>query len=329
MVQALITGVNSQDGSYLADFLLKKDYYVIGTVRSKNPKWPDGFNPNRSELEIVQCDLGFSNSISNLFSELGNIEELYNLAAQSHVGYSFEHPEETYRITGIGASMLMDAYFKNYPNGHFYQASSSEMYGNQNSISVSGYDKFDWFNPVSPYGVAKTMAHFAANMHREMGHFVCDGILFNHESERRHESFVTQKICKKAVEIANWLESGKKGDMAELLLGNLYAERDWGYAPEYVEVMWKMMQEKTPRIYVIGTGVAHSVQWFVERVFEYLELDWTKYVDSGYECFSRPKDINRLCANPRDLNNLLGRTPTQAEELVRIMVNHQLEIQKC
>jgi GDP-D-mannose dehydratase len=175
MATALITGLNGQDASYLAEFLLDKGYKVIGTVRGKNPHWPVGFDPKRENLEIQQLDLGYADSIRQLFRSVGKVDELYNLAAQSHVGDSFLFPEETYKVTGVGACMLMDEYFRQFSDGKFYQASTSEMTGNRKS-------KLDGFSPESPYGVAKTMAHYNAKRWQNMGHFACAALLYNHET---------------------------------------------------------------------------------------------------------------------------------------------------
>ena len=326
VTNALITGVNSQDGSYLAELLLAKGYKVFGTVRSKNPKYPYGFNPNHPELEIFQVDLGYADSIRRLFLDTGYIHECYNLAAQSHVGYSFEHPEETYKVTGVGACLLMDEFFKQFPEGKFYQASSSEMFGN---IGRPG-GEFDLgmpFYPASPYAVAKLMAHYSVIAHREAGHFACDGVLFNHESERRHESFVTQKICKYVAELfANKIRG--EPTPPKLRLGNIYTLRDWGYAPEYVEIMWNIMRQDSPKTYAIGTGKSVSVSDFLVMALRYVGIDpdIKKYFEKS-SSFLRPVDVKYLCAEPHTANKLLGRELTQVEELVKIMMNHQLKLQ--
>ena len=322
MKKALITGLNGQDGSYLAEFLLAKGYQVVGTVRSKTPAWPYGFNPHQPNLEILQVDLGYSESIRLLFNAVGHVDEVYNLAAQSHVGYSFENPEETYKVTGVGACLMMDEFFRNFPAGKFYQASSSEMFGDQEQ-SINGFDWRDDYLPVSPYGVAKVMAHFGASSHRKHGKFACAGILFNHESERRPDSFVTQKIVK-YVALA---KACNPGIVQRLKLGNIFARRDWGYAPEYVEIMWNIMQKEEPNEYVVGTGIATSVLSFAQKAFEYVGLDWADFTITESPYFTRPHDIACLRANPIEADKLLGKELTNVDGLVKIMMDHQLKVQ--
>jgi GDPmannose 4,6-dehydratase len=318
---ALITGLNSQDGSYLAEFLLKNDYSVIGTIRGKNPKWPYGFNPVQDNLEVVQMDLGHPESIRRVLIDSEEIDEVYNLAAQSHVGMSFSSPEETYRVTGVGACILMDEYFSFNSGGKFYQASTSEMIGNRKSM-LEGYQ------PESPYAVAKTMAHYNAMRHLGAGRFVVSALLFNHESERRHESFVTQKIAKAAVEAWRWEHSlyPHISTKPTLRLGNIESYRDWGYAPEYVEIMWKMMQQGPSVGMRIGTGISISVREYLQKTFALLGLDWKNftYFDSD---LVRPQDVDFLRADPALANNLLGRPLTDVYELISILVEHQCVMQ--
>lgn len=323
---AVITGVNGQDGSYLAEFLIEKGYNVVGTVRGKNPTWPYGFNPNVDKFKLVQMDLGYPEEMVQLFNTISPIDEFYNLAAQTHVGYSFNHPVQTYRVTGDAACLLMDYYFAAYPEGKFYQASSSEMFGNARSEGFISYET-DGFAPASPYAVAKIMAHYGCETHRLAGHFAVDGILFNHESERRHETFVTQKICKAAVQAYRWQINGKQGEKPILHLGNTMAYRDWGYAPEYVEMMWKMMQESKAKTWTIGTGITVPVYYFLEKAFEYLSLDAEEFTAIESESFMRPYDVWYLRADPADANMLLGRMPKDVDWLVRRMVDHQLKVQ--
>lgn len=323
MKTALITGVNGQDGSYLAELLLRSGYKVFGVVRGKNPKWPEDFRPeNLGNLHILNCDLGYPEEILQLFNTLdAPIDEVYNLAAQSHVGDSFKHPDQTYRVTGNAACLLMDYYFSAYPFGRFYQASSSEMFGNSRSDGFHSLS--DPFCPASPYAVAKIQAHFACESHRLSGHFAFDGILFNHESERRHESFVTQKICRAAVEAYIVKKSG--GFPEILKLGNGDAQRDWGYAPEYVEIMQSMVQGKTPSSVVIGTGTSTSVKEFAKITYEKLGMDFKEFVRFDEEKFLRPYDVWYLCADPIDAKRLLGRDLTTVDGLIDKMLHYEMK----
>ena len=311
---ALITGVNGQDGSYMAEFLLNKGYEVLGTVRGKNSLLP--FIPLEGMM-LKLVDLGYSDDIVRLFSDR-TFDEVYNFAAQTHVGDSFYCPEQTYRVTGVGACLLADYYFTSNPKGKFYQASSSEMVGDSEDGS---------FRPVSPYAVAKLMAHYNVKSHRNSGRFAVDGILFNHESERRHIRFVTQKICYHAVLAYKWVLGDRVGPIPKLNLGNIAAIRDWGYAPEYVEIIWNMMQLDTPNTWTVGTGRSESVEYFVKSAFDYLSLDWEEFTVYRTDNLMRPFDVHHLCADPTDANKLLGRMPKDVDWLVKRMVDHQLKIQ--
>lgn len=325
-MKAIVTGVNGQDGSYLAELLLSQGYKVIGTVRSKNPSWPDGFDPNQTGLEIRYMDLGYPDSIRWLINESGMVSECYNLAAQSHVGISFDRPQETYNVTGLGACQLMDEFFNSFPHGKFYQASTSEMFGNR---KYSGrYTVGDPFEPASPYAVAKTMAHYNVVRHQKFGNFCVSGILFNHESERRHASFVTQKICKSAVKIYRFYQNGCQGEFPMLVLGNTDAVRDWGYAPQYVRTMTAMLRQDRPGTYVIGTGQSYSVLQFAQMAFDYLGIG---HLLKGHLEHSmgliRPNDVQYLEADPSDANKLLSEPLIPIAKLIAIMIDHQMRME--
>jgi len=324
-MNALITGLNGQDGSYLAEFLLERGYTVYGTVRGKNPKWPDDFNPVQENLHIYHLDLGYPSTIVHLFQNPPvDFDECYNLAAQSHVGDSFSRLEETYAVTGQGACILMDEYFRAFPRGKFYQASTSEMFGNGN---VGLLDTGAKFAPASPYAIAKVMAHHHAENLRERGYFTVTGILFNHESERRHASFLTQKVCIHAAKTKIGLDLGvPKENLPRLPLGYLGAYRDWGYAPQYVEIMWKLMQDDTPGPAVIGTGFATKVEDFVRKTYEYLGMSYIDWVDTDPNLV-RPLEVKFLRADSRLTNNLLGNRLINVNRLIPIMVEHQMNQQ--
>lgn len=321
MKKALITGITGQDGSYLAEFLLSKGYEVHGIVR-----WASSFNRHRIE-HLYLDSMAYEGKFFLHYGDLGdagrlgeiikNIEpdEIYNLAAQSHVRVSFDLPEYTGDITGLGVTRLLEIIKKNVPHAKLYQASSSEMFGN----SPPPQNEQTPFNPQSPYAVAKAYAYWMVKNYRDAyGLFLCNGILFNHESPRRGESFVTRKIV---IGIANILEKKNK----EIRLGNLEARRDWGFAPEYVELMWEMLQQDNAEDYVVGTGENHSVAEFLEEAFKYIELDWKKYVviDSSY---FRPIDVNELRADAKKARCILNWEPKiRFRELVRILVDAELE----
>lgn len=327
MTIALITGVNGQDGSYLAELLLSKGYIVVGTVRGKNPTWPYGFDPNHPRLSIWHLDLGYPQEFSQLLDHIKSYRnprvECYNLAAQSHVGDSFIHPAETYAVTGMGASLLMEQFFQAFPDGKFYQASTSEMFGNHmpGLVIDSAFD----FRPCSPYAEAKLMAHYTVERMKHQGRFAVSGILFNHESERRHESFVTQKIAKH-VALAKMYVEGKIKKIPVLHLGNTQAVRDWGYAPQYVEMMWKLMSFDEPSTVIIATGKIATVEEFAKKAYLYAGLDWSGFVEIDSSLY-RPQDIGYLCGDSTVANTLLGDQLIDVDKLIPIMVNHQLQIQ--
>jgi len=269
---SLITGINGQDGSYLAEFLLKKGYDVHGTLKrnSVSENQTSRLDNIYDQIKLHYVDL---TDLSSLISVIQKVkpDEIYNLAAQSHVRISFDQPIYTTNVTGIGTLNLLEAVKLIKPNTKIYQASSSEMFGN--SIDVDGFQRETTpMNPVSPYGCAKVFSYnICRNYRNSYNMFISNGILFNHESPRRGTNFVTNKVCKEAVKI-------KLGLSNELKLGNLEATRDWGHAKDYVKAMWKILQLDTPDDFVCSTGISHSVQELCEYVFGKLELDWSQYV---------------------------------------------------
>ena len=325
MKRALITGITGQDGSYLADFLLKKDYEVHGIIRRAST-----FNTARIDhlyrvphvhgvrLFLHHGDLSDSVNLVKLLYDL-KPDEVYHLAAQSHVRVSFDIPEYTADVTGVGAIRILEAIRETGVHTRFYQASSSEMFGKVQEVPQTETTPF-W--PRSPYGAAKVFAYWATVNYREgYGLHANNGILFNHESPRRGETFVTRKITRAVARI-------KLGIDECLYLGNLEARRDWGYAPEYVEGMWRIIQADSPDDYVLATNETHSVKEFVELAFSHVDLDWKQYVryDKRYE---RPAEVDLLIGNPAKAKRLLGWEPTvRFPELVRIMVEADLEMAK-
>jgi GDPmannose 4,6-dehydratase len=310
---ALITGITGQDGAYLARFLLSKDYRVVGAFRRSSI-----VNVSRldylgitDQVELVPCDIV---DVGNIIGVLGKIQpdELYNLAAQSFVAVSFDQPIVTGEITGLGAAKVLDAIRLVNPKIKYYQASSSEMFG---KIQSSPQNEKTPFYPRSPYAVAKLYAHWMTVNYREAYNiFASSGILFNHESPLRGLEFVTRKITHTAVRI-------KKGLANQLCLGNMDAKRDWGYASEYVEAMWLMLQQEQPDDYVIATGEARSVQEFVEETFNYLGLDWRDHVIVD-PIFYRPTEVEILVGDASKARDKLGWQPrTTFKDLVRLMVD--------
>ncbi len=321
MKKALITGITGQDGSYLADLLLKKGYEVHGIIRRAST-----FNTSRIDhlyqdphvngvrLFLHYGDLADSVNLVKLLYQL-EPDEIYNLAAQSHVRVSYDIPEYTGDITGLGAIRILEAVREAGVKTRFYQASSSEMYGKVQAVPQTETTPF-W--PRSPYAVAKVYAYWATVNYRESyGLHASNGILFNHESPRRGETFVTRKITRSVAMI-------KRGKQKDLYLGNLDAKRDWGYAPEYVEGMWRMLQVDQPDDYVLATNETHSVQEFVEAAFAHADLDWKEYVkyDARYE---RPAEVDLLIGDPAKAKKLLEWEPeTKFAELVKLMVDADL-----
>jgi len=321
MKRALVTGVTGQDGSYLAELLLQKGYEVHGIKRrssSFNTGRVDGIyvdlheHGNRFFLHFADlCDAG------SLWALLHDIrpDEIYNLASQSHVRVSFDVPEYTSDVGGIGTLRLLEAIRKTGIKPRFYQASSSEMFGS----APAPQNETTPFHPRSPYACAKLFGHSVTVNYRESyGMFACSGILFNHESPRRGETFVTRKIARAVARIKSGLER-------KLYLGNLEARRDWGYAPEYVEAMWLMLQQDEPDDYVVGTGETHSVREFLELACEHVGLDWREMVEIDARYF-RPAEVDVLQADPSRARRKLGwRHRTDFRGLVELMVDAELE----
>ena len=323
MKKALITGITGQDGSYLADLLLGKGYQVHGIVRRAST-----FNTSRIDhlyadphingvrLFLHYGDLSDSVNLVKLLYGL-KPDEVYHLAAQSHVRVSFDIPEYTADITAVGTIRILEAIRETGIRSRFYQASSSEMYGKVREVPQTEKTPF-W--PRSPYGVSKVFSYWATVNYRESyGLNSSNGILFNHESPRRGETFVTRKISRAVAAI-------KHGLQHELFLGNLEAKRDWGYAPEYVEAMWHNLQRDSGDDFVIATGEAHTVREFAEAAFAHVDLDWKKYVkhDPRYE---RPAEVDILIGDSSKAKKILGWEPkVRFHELVKIMVDADMEL---
>ncbi len=311
MKKALITGITGQDGSYLAEFLLDKGYDVYGIVRRSS-----SFNTGRidhilDKMHFFYGDLTDGSSLSRIIGEV-KPNEVYNLGAQSHVRVSFEIPEYTADVGAIGTLRLLEAVKAQCPEAKFYQASSSELFG---KVRETPQNENTPFYPRSPYGIAKQFAYWTTVNYREMGTFACNGILFNHESPRRGETFVSRKITKAAARI-------KLGRQEELLLGNLDAKRDWGYSKEYVECMWLMLQQGTPEDFVIATGETHTIREFLDEAFGRLDLDWHKYVGVDPKYY-RPTEVDILQGDASKAKRILGWEPkVRFKELVKMMIDH-------
>lgn len=323
MKRALITGITGQDGSYLAEFLLQKGYEVYGIIRRSST--PNGFqfmtpllqhSQYASRIHLEFGDLNDASSLNKILRSTAP-DEIYNLAAQSHVQVSFAIPEYTGEITGLGVVRLLETIREADLCPRFYQASSSELFG---CAQETPQRETTPFHPRSPYACAKAYAFYITRNYREAyGLFICNGILFNHESPRRGEAFVSRKITRAATRI-------KLGLQKTLLLGNLDAKRDWGYAKEYVEAMWLMLQQKTPDDYVIATGETHSVREFVEEAFGYLGLDWQKHVQIDPQ-FLRPSEVDSLVGDASKAKRLLGWSPqVKFRDLVYTMVDADLKL---
>ncbi len=321
MKRALITGITGQDGSYLAELLLSKGYEVHGLIRRASTfntsridhLYRDPHDPE-AHLFLHYGDLGNSEQLTNLVYNI-RPNEIYHLGAQSHVRVSFDMPEYTGDISGLGTMRLLEAIRRSGIVTRFYQASSSEMFG----LAAAPQNEDTPFYPRSPYAAAKVYAYWMTVNYRE-GYrmWACNGILFNHESPRRGETFVTRKIT---MGLAHILTSKQE----KIFLGNLEARRDWGYAPEYVEAMWLMVQQEEPVDYVIGTGEAHSVKEFLEEAFSYGGLDWREHVEIDLRYF-RPTEVELLVADASKARERLGWQPKVTfKELVRIMVDADLE----
>jgi GDPmannose 4,6-dehydratase len=310
MNRALVTGITGQDGSYLAEFLLEKKYEVYGMVRRSSVENFSRIEHIRNKLKFVQADLLDQLSIIDAIKE-SCPDEIYNLGAMSFVPTSWKQPVLTGEFTGLGVTRMLEAARHMNKNIKFYQASSSEMFGKVKEVPQNENTPF---YPRSPYGVAKVYGHYMTVNYRESyDMFTCSGILFNHESPRRGLEFVTKKITYGAVKI-------KLGLADNLYLGNLDAKRDWGYAGDYIEAMWIMLQQDEPEDYVISTGEAHSVEEWVEASFKCLDLDWKKYVKIDKN-FIRPADVDLLVGDSSKAREKIGWKPKVSfDELVKIMV---------
>ena len=315
MKRAFITGVTGQDGSYLAELLLEKGYEVHGVVRRSSSERFERIAHLRERLVFHQADLLDQLSIVSAL-RAASPHEVYNLAAQSFVPTSWDQPVLTGEFTALGVTRMLEAVRHVDPGIRFYQASSSEMFGRVRQMPQNEETPF---YPRSPYGVAKVYGHFITVNYRESYDlFAVSGILFNHESPRRGLEFVTRKVSDGVARI-------KLGLARELRLGNLDAERDWGFAGDYVEAMWRMLQRDEPEDFVVGTGKSHSVRTLVEIAFEHAGLDWREYVTSD-PAFARPAEVDHLRADPSKARAKLGWAPsTSFEELVRMMVDADLE----
>jgi GDPmannose 4,6-dehydratase len=317
MKKAFITGITGQDGSYLVELLLSKGYEVHGIIRRASTFntaridhiYVDPHDPH-AKLHLYHGDLADSEQISNIIYNI-KPDEVYHLGAQSHVRVSFDVPEYTGNVTGLGTTRILEVIRRSGNNIKFYQASSSEMFGN----SPPPQNEETPFKPRSPYAAAKVYSYWMTVNYREGYHmFACNGILFNHESPRRGETFVTRKITRA---IANILAKKQK----TLYLGNLSSKRDWGYAPEYVEAMVKILQQDKPEDFVIGTGETHPVQEFVDKAFSYVDLDAADYVKIDPRYF-RPTETENLVADPQKARRKLDWNPRiKFEELVKIMID--------
>ena len=323
MKKALITGITGQDGSYLAELLLSKGYEVHGTIRRASTFnthridhiYKDPHTQNGANLHLHYSDVAASGNLLELIYSI-QPEEVYHLAAQSHVRVSFDLPEYTGDVTGLGAIRLLEAIRKSGIRTRFYQASSSEMFGS----APPPQSETTPFEPRSPYAAAKVYAYWVTRNYREgYSVFASNGILFNHESPRRGETFVTRKITRALAAIL-------AGKQEYIYLGNLDARRDWGYAPDYVVAMWKLLQYDTPQDLVIGTGEAHSVREFLAEAFGYVDLDWQKYVRIDQR-YMRPTEVDYLLADITKAKKLLGWEPRiYFKDLVRIMVDADMEL---
>ena len=319
--KALITGITGQDGSYLAELLLSKGYEVYGIVRRSS-----SFNTGRidpiyqdphvlhARLRLVYGDLSDASSLNRIIRTI-QPDEIYNLGAQSHVRVSFDIPEYTAEVTGVGTVRLLEAIRESGLTPRFYQASSSEMFGKAQEIPQKETTPF---YPRSPYGVAKVYAYWITVNYREAYNlFACNGILFNHESPRRGETFVSRKITKAAARI-------KLGLQQELYLGNLDAKRDWGYAGDYVQAMWLMLQQDEPEDYVIATGETHSVRELLDLAFGHLDLDWKPYVKIDPKYY-RPTEVDLLIGDAGNAKRKLGWDPKVSfKDLITMMVDSDL-----
>jgi len=324
MKKALITGVTGQDGSYLAELLLQKGYAVYGIVRRSSSFntgridhiYQDQHKPN-PHLRLLYGDLNDASSLNRIIRDVAP-DEIYNLGAQSHVRVSFDIPEYTGEITALGAVRLLEAIRESGINTRFYQASSSELFGN----APAPQSENTAFLPRSPYAAAKLYAYWITVTYRDgYGMYACNGILFNHESPRRGETFVTRKITKAVARI-------HLGRQQKLFLGNLDARRDWGFAGDYVEAMWLMMQQEKPEDYVIATGETHSVREFLDEAFGRMDMDWKKYVEIDPRYY-RPAEVDLLLGDAAKAKKDLNWQPkVNFKQLVHMMVDADVKTEK-
>ncbi len=321
---AFITGINGQDGSYLAEFLIEKGYEVWGILKrnsvSENQTYRVDHLRNHSKLNLVYADLIDMASLVSVLQKCMP-DEIYNLAAQSHVRVSFDQPIYTAQVTGVGTLNLLEAARLICPKARIYQASSSEMFGN--CIDDDGFQRETTpMNPVSPYGCAKVFSYnICRNYRNSYGMFISNGILFNHESPRRGSNFVTNKVAKEAVRI-------KLGLVDKLTLGNLDATRDWGHAKDYVKAMWMILQHDKADDFVCSTGISHSVRYLVEYVFGLLDLDISKHVTT-HERYLRPEELHDLKGDCTKLKNALGWERAYTfEDMMKEMVEYWLDFYK-
>jgi GDPmannose 4,6-dehydratase len=316
--KALITGVTGQDGAYMSQLLLRKNYEVYGTFRRLSTPnfWRLQHIDIFGKVNLIPFDLSDMSSIIEAI-KISEPDEIYNFAAQSFVGASFEQPIVTGDVTGIGVTKFLEAIRQLSPGVKFYQASTSEMFGLTGSHGHPLVET-DHFRPLSPYAAAKLYGHWSTRIYRDAYHFfACSGILFNHESPIRGMEFVTRKVSNAVAKISLGLEE-------KLELGSLSAKRDWGYAPEYVEAVWQIIQQKEPDDFIIATGEAHSVQEFVEVAFDAAGLDWQKYVHVDQR-FLRPLDVPCLSGNFSKAKAKIGWSPKiRFKDLVKIMVKEDL-----
>ena len=312
---ALITGVAGQDGSYLAELLLEKGYRVVGMDQRSPSDYLENIEHLKSRITLLHSDLIDQASLMELV-ERTQPDEIYNLAAQSFIPLSWDEPVLTGELNALGVSRLLEAIRRIKPDVRFYQASSSEMFGKPDT---KPQDENTPFRPGTPYGTAKLYGHWiTANYRDKLGLYACSGILYNHESPRRGRDFVTRKITLAAAQI-------KRGLQQKVALGNLDAQRDWGYAFDYVNAMWLMLQQDEPGDYVIATGQEHSVRDIVRVAFEHVGLDWEKYVEIDPRFF-RPVELNRLVGCPAKAERVLGwHRSTTFDELITLMVDADLE----
>ena len=315
---ALITGITGQDGSYLAELLLEKGYEVHGIMRRNSTFTTGRIEHIFDDVEMHYGDLADSSSLQHIVAKV-QPAEVYNLAAQSHVQVSFDVPEYTGDVTGIGTVRLLEAVRTAAPKARFYQASSSEMFGKV--LEIPQTEKTPFY-PRSPYGAAKVYSYWITKNYRESyDMYACNGILFNHESPRRGETFVTRKITRAVAAI-------KAGKQDKLYLGNLDAKRDWGFAGDYVEAMWLMLQQDKADDYVVATNETHTVREFCEKAFEHVGLNWEGYVEVS-DKYHRPAEVELLIGDPAHAKKQLGWEPKVTfGALVKMMVNADMEAMK-